>query len=184
MSKELSLVHFSTMNPCRRKPTHLYIFLHICKRICVLFHRSVTCADPLQLKLLPEFTTPLERLENIVEKCVLRFPAIPFIPPEPYDVIETDYKTYALVQGAADTSFVQIYSRTPNPGKELIDTCLAKLKKLGYPVDRIRLTPQVLLVTSLINSKLWTFGFERRHKQKECALGFITFSCVIHNFFE
>lgn len=90
-------------------------------------------------------------MEGIVEKCVLRFPAIPFIPPEPYDVIETDYKTYALVQGAVDTSFVQIYSRTPNPGKEFLDARFASLKKLGYSVDKIRVTPQVLLVTLLIH---------------------------------
>jgi hypothetical protein len=59
---------------------------------------AVSCADSYALSLLPEFETPLEREEQIAEKCSLRFPAIPFIPPEPYDVIRTDYVTYALVQ--------------------------------------------------------------------------------------
>jgi hypothetical protein len=59
---------------------------------------AVSCAQPFALSLLPEFETPLEREEQIAEKCSLRFPAIPFIPPEPYDVIRTDYDSYALVQ--------------------------------------------------------------------------------------
>ena len=61
----------------------------------------------------------------------VRFPQIPFIPPEPYDVIRTDYKNYALVQGAADTSFVQIYSRTPKPGRKFIEEQKAFLAKYG-----------------------------------------------------
>ena len=71
-----------------------------------------------------------------------RFPQIPFIPPEPYDVIRTDYETYALVQGANDTSFVQIYSRTPNPGKAFIQKQKDFLRQYGYAVDDIRETPQ------------------------------------------
>ena len=59
---------------------------------------AVSCAEPFALSLLPEFETPLEREEGIAEKCTLRFPSIPFIPREPYDVIRTDYDTYALVQ--------------------------------------------------------------------------------------
>ena len=52
---------------------------------------EVTCANPLLLRYLPEFESALEREEEIVEKCVLRFPAIPIIPAEPYDVVSTDY---------------------------------------------------------------------------------------------
>ncbi|KAL2926603.1 Chloroplastic lipocalin [Bienertia sinuspersici] len=63
--------------------------------------------------------TDLERQEMIREKCYLRFPTLPFIPKEPYDVIATDYDNYALVSGAKDRSFIQIYSRTPNPGPSL-----------------------------------------------------------------
>lgn len=41
---------------------------------------EVTCADAAALRLLPEFETKLERSEGVVEKCVLRFPSLPFIP--------------------------------------------------------------------------------------------------------
>lgn len=52
--------------------------------------------------------TDLERKEMIREKCYLRFPTLPFIPKEPYDVIETDYDNFALVSGAKDKSFIQV----------------------------------------------------------------------------
>lgn len=51
--------------------------------------------------------TDLQRQEMIKGKCYLRFPTLPFIPKEPYDVIETDYDNYALVSGAKDKSFIQ-----------------------------------------------------------------------------
>lgn len=52
--------------------------------------------------------TDLERQEMIREKCFLRFPTLPFIPKEPYDVIATDYDNFAIVSGAKDKSFVQV----------------------------------------------------------------------------
>lgn len=52
--------------------------------------------------------TDLERREMIKEKCFLRFPTLPFIPKEPYDVIATDYDNFAVVSGAKDKSFVQV----------------------------------------------------------------------------
>lgn len=52
--------------------------------------------------------TDLERQEMVKEKCYLRFPTLPFIPKEPYDVIATDYDNYALVSGAKDKSFIQV----------------------------------------------------------------------------
>jgi hypothetical protein len=52
--------------------------------------------------------TDLEKQEMIKEKCYLRFPTLPFIPKEPYDVIATDYDNFALVSGAKDRSFVQV----------------------------------------------------------------------------
>lgn len=52
--------------------------------------------------------TDLERREMIKEKCYLRFPTLPFIPKEPYDVIDTDYDNFALVSGAKDKSFIQV----------------------------------------------------------------------------
>lgn len=52
--------------------------------------------------------TDLERQEMIRGKCFLRFPTLPFIPKEPYDVLATDYDNYAIVSGAKDTSFIQV----------------------------------------------------------------------------
>lgn len=52
--------------------------------------------------------TDLERREMIKEKCYLRFPTLPFIPKEPYDVIATDYDNFSLVSGAKDRSFIQV----------------------------------------------------------------------------
>lgn len=52
--------------------------------------------------------TDLEKQEMIKEKCYLRFPTLPFIPKEPYDVIATDYDSFSLVSGAKDKSFIQV----------------------------------------------------------------------------
>lgn len=86
--------------------------------------------------------TDLERLEMIREKCYLRFPTLPFIPKEPYDVIATDYDKFALVSGAKDKSFVQIYSRTPNPGPQFIEKYKNYLADFGYDPSKIKDTPQ------------------------------------------
>ncbi|WJX59424.1 hypothetical protein P8452_44743 [Trifolium repens] len=96
--------------------------------------------------------TPLEMQEMIREKCFLRFPTLPFIPKLPYDVIATDYDNFALVSGAKDTGFVQIYSRTPNPGPEFIAKYKADLANYGYDPSKIKDTPQDCEVMS--NSKL------------------------------
>lgn len=53
--------------------------------------------------------TQLEMQEMIKEKCYLRFPTLPFIPKEPYDVIATDYDNFSLVSGAKDRSFIQVF---------------------------------------------------------------------------
>ncbi|CAL0307415.1 unnamed protein product [Lupinus luteus] len=84
----------------------------------------------------------LEKQEMIKEKCYLRFPTIPFIPKEPYDVIDTDYDNFALVSGAKDRSFIQIYSRTPNPGPEFIEKYKTYLGNFGYDPNKIKDTPQ------------------------------------------
>lgn len=86
--------------------------------------------------------TDLEKQEMIKEKCYLRFPTLPFIPKEPYDVIATDYNTYSLVSGAKDRGFIQIYSRTPNPGPEFIEKYKSYLAKFGYDPNKIKDTPQ------------------------------------------
>ncbi|CAL9163267.1 unnamed protein product [Musa hybrid cultivar] len=96
--------------------------------------------------------TDLERREMIKEKCYLRFPTLPFIPKEPYDVIATDYDNFSLVSGAKDRSFIQIYSRTPNPGPEFIDKYKTYLESFGYDPAKIKDTPQDCEVMS--NSQL------------------------------
>ncbi|GAB4835447.1 hypothetical protein Ancab_000354 [Ancistrocladus abbreviatus] len=96
--------------------------------------------------------TDLERREMIREKCYLRFPTLPFIPKEPYDVIATDYDHFSLVSGAKDKTFIQIYSRTPNPGPEFIQKYKAYLADLGYDPNKIKDTPQDCQVMS--NSQL------------------------------
>jgi len=49
-----------------------------------------------------------ERKQMVKQKCYLRFPNLPFIPRQPYNVLDTDYDNYALVSGAKDASFVQV----------------------------------------------------------------------------
>ncbi|KAL9272076.1 Chloroplastic lipocalin-like protein [Drosera capensis] len=84
----------------------------------------------------------LQREVMITEKCFLRFPTLPFIPKQPYDVLATDYDNFALVSGAKDQSFIQIYSRTPNPGPEFILKYKNRLAEFGYDPNQIKDTPQ------------------------------------------
>ncbi|XP_058220033.1 chloroplastic lipocalin [Rhododendron vialii] len=92
--------------------------------------------------------TELEKQEMIKGKCYLRFPTLPFIPKEPYDVIATDYDNFALVSGAKDRSFVQIYSRTPDPGPEFTEKYKDYLASFGYDPSKIKDTPQDCQVMS------------------------------------
>ncbi|XVF03924.1 hypothetical protein REPUB_Repub05bG0035500 [Reevesia pubescens] len=96
--------------------------------------------------------TDLERQEMIKEKCYLRFPTLPYIPKEPYDVIATDYDNFSLVYGSKGRSFIQIYSRTPNPGHEFIEKYKAYLANFGYDPSKIKDAPQDCQVMS--NSQL------------------------------
>lgn len=96
--------------------------------------------------------TDLEKQEMIKGKCYLKFPTLPFIPKEPYDVIATDYDNFALVSGAKDKSFIQIYSRTPTPGPEFIEKYKSYLANFGYDPNKIKDTPQDCEVIS--NSQL------------------------------
>ncbi|GLT72631.1 hypothetical protein SLA2020_445470 [Shorea laevis] len=96
--------------------------------------------------------TQLERQEMIKGKCYLRFPTLPFIPKEPYDVIATDYDNFSIVSGAKDKSFIQVYSRAPQPGPEFIEKYKAYLADFGYDLSKIKDTPQDCEVMS--NSKL------------------------------
>lgn len=55
-----------------------------------------------------------ERKQMVQQKCYLRFPNLPFIPRQPYNVLDTDYDNYALVSGAKDASFIQV-CKSPFP---------------------------------------------------------------------
>ena len=76
---------------------------------------------------------------------------IPFIPPHPIPShpipparthARTHAQTFALVRGAKDLSFVQIYSRTPRPGKAFISRYKTRLGGAGYDAGAIVDTPQ------------------------------------------
>ncbi|KAL0917411.1 hypothetical protein M5K25_012469 [Dendrobium thyrsiflorum] len=102
----------------------------------------------LSLENMEKAETDLEMKEIIKEKCFLRFPTLPFIPKEPYDVIATDYDNFSLVSGAKDKSFVQIYSRRPDPGPAFISKYKSYLADLGYDPNKIKDTPQDCQVMS------------------------------------
>ncbi|KAJ9182710.1 hypothetical protein P3X46_006672 [Hevea brasiliensis] len=91
--------------------------------------------------------TQLEKQGMIKEKCYLRFPTLPFIPKEPYDVIATDYDNFSLVSGAKDKSFVQIFSRKPDPGPEFIEKYKSYLANFGY--DPIMSNSQLAAMMSM-----------------------------------
>jgi lipocalin len=100
---------------------------------------KVQCTSDLDLE---KTETDLEKQEMIKEKCFLRFPTLPFIPKLPYDFIDTDYDNFALVSGAKDKGFIQIYSRKPNPGPEFIEKYKNILSIFGYDAQKIKDTPQ------------------------------------------
>lgn len=72
----------------------------------------VQCVTDQELKKLK--ISDFERMQMVRQKCYLRFPNLPFIPRQPYNVLDTDYDNYALVSGAKDASFIQV---TFNPSR-------------------------------------------------------------------
>lgn len=87
---------------------------------------------------------PLSKTGKALADCSLRFPTAPYVPPATYRILETDYSTYALVEGASDHSFVQIYSRYPRPGMRFIEERKQLLRNWGYDPDMIHMTPVTL----------------------------------------
>ncbi|KAK6934562.1 hypothetical protein RJ641_034717, partial [Dillenia turbinata] len=57
-------------------------------------------------------------------------------------MIAIDYENFSLVSGAKDKSFIQIYSRTPDPGPEFIEKYKNYLANFGYDPSKIKDTPQ------------------------------------------
>ena len=82
-------------------------------------------------------------------ECQLRFPTAPYVPPTTYRVLETDYVSYALVEGGDGPKglapFVQIYSRYARPGNRFIeDKKRILMQNWGYNPDLIHVTPVTL----------------------------------------
>ncbi|KAG4963276.1 hypothetical protein JHK82_039951 [Glycine max] len=121
-------------------------FLNLLLMLFILFLLAIRSGKQhLSKKDLGKTETQLEKQEMIKEKCYLRFPTLPFIPKEPDDVIATDYDNFSLVSGAKDQSFIQIYSRTPNPGPELIEKYNSYLANYGYAPSKTKDTPGNLI---------------------------------------
>ena len=72
--------------------------------------------------------------------CSVRYPSAPYVQPSYYRVLSTDYESYALVEGAQDKSFVQIFSRYPRPGVKFIEAKAQLLKRWGYDPDTLKLS--------------------------------------------
>ena len=73
--------------------------------------------------------------------CSVRYPNAPYVQPSYYRVLATDYETYALIEGAEDKSFVQIFSRYARPGNRFIEEKKQILKNWGYDPDKIHVSP-------------------------------------------
>lgn len=73
--------------------------------------------------------------------CSVRFPNAPYVPPSMYRILDTDYESYALVEGADDKSFVQVLSRYERPGLRFIDLQKERLKEWGYDPDSVHISP-------------------------------------------
>jgi lipocalin len=76
--------------------------------------------------------------------CAVRYPAAPYVQPSRFKVLATDYESYALVEGAEDKSFVQIFSRYARPGIRFIEARAQMLRDWGYDPEQIHMTPVTL----------------------------------------
>lgn len=76
--------------------------------------------------------------------CSIRYPSAPYVQPSMYRVLATDYESYALVEGAEDKSFVQIFSRYARPGNKFIESKAQMLRDWGYDPEWLHLTPVTL----------------------------------------
>ena len=78
---------------------------------------------------------------NVSTKCYMRYPGAPYIQPSSFKILSTDYESYALVEGADDKSFVQIFSRYARPGNRFIEAKAQMLENWGYDPNWIHATP-------------------------------------------
>ena len=84
------------------------------------------------------------RCPPVSTTCAVRYPSAPYVQPSYFRVLDTDYESYALVEGAEDKSFVQIFSRYARPGKRFIEAKAQMLRAWGYDPSSIHLTPASL----------------------------------------
>lgn len=92
---------------------------------------------------------PPPKNQRGLSDCTLRFPTAPYVPPTTYRVLETDYSTFALIEGGTGpkglSPFVQIYSRYPRPGNRFIEDKKRILQEhWGYDAKDIHATPVTL----------------------------------------
>ena len=90
-------------------------------------------------------TCPKSKSSRGLAACSLRFPTASWIPPSAYTILETDYDSYAIVESGlgpkSAAPFAQIYSRYSRPGLRFIEAKNQLLKKWGYNVDEVHITP-------------------------------------------
>ena len=73
--------------------------------------------------------------------CSVRYPSAPYVQPSMFKILDTDYESYALVEGADDKSFVQIFSRYARPGNKFVEDKSRMLEAWGYDPKWLHLTP-------------------------------------------
>jgi lipocalin len=81
---------------------------------------------------------------NVGTTCAVRYPNAPYVQPSRFKVLATDYESYALVEGAEDKSFVQIFSRYARPGNSFVEAKAELLKAWGYDPNWLHMTPVTL----------------------------------------
>lgn len=78
-------------------------------------------------------------------KCTVRYPSASFVQPSTFRVLDTDYDSYVLVEGAdgakGPSPFVQIFSRYPRPGNKFIEEKKKLLKNWGYDPNDVHVSP-------------------------------------------
>ena len=73
--------------------------------------------------------------------CMVRYPSAPYVQPSLFRILATDYESWAIVEGADDKSFVQIFSRYARPGNKFIEAKTRMLRDWGYDPDQVHITP-------------------------------------------
>lgn len=81
---------------------------------------------------------------QVSPNCSVRYPSAPYVQPSRFKVLATDYESYALVEGAEDKSYVQIFSRYARPGNRFIEAKAQLLSNWGYDPTWIHATPVTL----------------------------------------